>query len=136
MLGSATPQRARRYNHRIESPEGTTMRRIALAGTMLLALGAGTQAADQVKLGLMTPLSGPISPAGTATKRGVDLALEELGNKLGGLPVKYTVVDDKTNPAEAVQGASKLIDDAKVDFVTGFSSSNTMIPIWKTFNDA
>ncbi len=94
------------------------------------------QAADQVKLGFITPLSGPISPAGTETKRGVDLALEELGNKLGGLPVRYTVVDDKTNPAEAVQGASKLIDDAKVDFVTGFSASNTMIPIWKTFIDA
>src|SRR5882724_11535538 len=113
------------------------MRDIALAGTMLLALGtAAAQAADQVKLGLMTPLSGPISPAGTETKRGIDLALEELGNKLGGLPVKYTVVDDKTNPAEAVQGASKLIDEAKVDFVTGFSGSNTMIPVWKTFNDA
>jgi branched-chain amino acid transport system substrate-binding protein len=115
---------------------GDEMRRVALAGTMLLALCAPTQAADQVKLGLITPLSGPISPAGTETKRGVDLALEELGNKLGGLPVKYTAVDDKTNPAEAVQGASKLIDDAKVDFVTGFSASNTMIPIWKTFNDA
>jgi branched-chain amino acid transport system substrate-binding protein len=112
------------------------MRRTALASTMLLALGAGTHAADQVKLGFMTPLSGPISPAGTEAKRGVDLALEELGNKLGGLPVKYTVVDDKTNPAEAVQGASKLIDEAKVDFVTGFSASNTMIPVWKTFSDA
>ena len=112
------------------------MGRTALAGTMLVAFCAGAQAADQVKLGFMTPLSGPISPAGAETKRGVDLALEELGNKLGGLPVKYTVVDDKTNPAEAVQGASKLIDDAKVDFVTGFSSSNTMIPVWKTFSDA
>ena len=112
------------------------MRRTALASTMLLALGAGAHAADQVKLGFMTPLSGPISPAGTEAKRGTDLALEELGNKLGGLPVKYTVVDDKTNPAEAVQGASKLIDEAKVDFVTGFSGSNTMIPVWKTFSDA
>jgi branched-chain amino acid transport system substrate-binding protein len=112
------------------------MRRIALAGTMLLAFGAGAQAADQVKLGFMTSLSGPISPAGTEAKRGADLALEELGNKLGGLPVKYTVVDDKTNPAESVQGASKLIDDAKVDFVTGFSASNTMIPVWKTLGDA
>ncbi len=112
------------------------MRRLALATTMLFALGAGAEAADRVKLGFITPLSGPISPAGTETKRGADLALEELGNKLGGLPVRYTVVDDKTNPAEAVQGASKLIDDAKVDFATGFSSSNTMIPIWKTFNDA
>jgi branched-chain amino acid transport system substrate-binding protein len=112
------------------------MRRMVLAGTMLLALGAGTHAADQIKLGFITPLSGPISPAGTEAKRGADLALEELGNKLGGVPVKYTVVDDKTNPAEAVQGASKLIDDAKVDFVTGFSASNTMIPIWKTLSDA
>ena len=110
--------------------------RMALAGTALLALGAGAQAADQVKLGFMTALSGPISPAGAEAKRGADLALEELGNKLGGLPIKYTVVDDKTNPAEAVQGASKLIDDAKADFVTGFSGSNTMIPVWKTFNDA
>jgi branched-chain amino acid transport system substrate-binding protein len=112
------------------------MRAVVLAPTMLLALGATAQAADQVKLGFMTALSGPISPAGNEAKRGADLALEELGNKLGGLPVKYTVVDDKTNPAEAVQGASKLIDEAKVDFVTGFSGSNTMIPVWKTFSDA
>src|SRR5882757_3125372 len=115
---------------------GLMMQGIALATTALLALCATTQAADQVKLGFMTPLSGPISPAGTEARRGADLALEELGNKLGGLPVKYTVVDDKTNPAEAVQGASKLIDEAKVDFVTGFSASNTMIPVWKTFSDA
>jgi branched-chain amino acid transport system substrate-binding protein len=107
-----------------------------LATTMLLALGAAAQAADQVKLGFMTPLSGPIAPAGNEAKRGADLALEELGNKLGGLPVKLTVVDDKTTPAEAVLGASKLIDEAKVDFVTGFSGSNTMIPVWKTFSDA
>jgi branched-chain amino acid transport system substrate-binding protein len=114
----------------------TALATTLLATTMLLALGAAAQAADQVKLGFMTPLSGPISPAGNEAKRGADLALEELGNKLGGLPVKLTVVDDKTNPAEAVQGASKLIDEAKVDFVTGFSGSNTMIPVWKTFSDA
>ena len=90
------------------------MRRLALSATMLCALGTAVQAADVVKLGNLTQLSGPISPAGTETKRGIDLALEELGNKLGGVPVKYTVVDDKTNPAEAVNGASKLIDEAKV----------------------
>jgi branched-chain amino acid transport system substrate-binding protein len=112
------------------------MRRLALASTMLLALSTGTQAADQIKLGVMTPLSGPISPAGAETKRGIDLALEELGQKLGGLPIKVTVVDDKTNPAEAVQGASKLIDEAKVDFVTGLSASNTLIPVFKTFTEA
>src|SRR3954451_24192777 len=83
---------------------GTTMRGLALTGTMLTALCAGAQAADQVKLGLMTPLSGRISPGGPETKRGAALALEQFGNKLGGLPVKCTVAGDKTNPAEAVQG--------------------------------
>jgi branched-chain amino acid transport system substrate-binding protein len=112
------------------------MRRLAFATGMLLAACAAAPAADQVKLGNLTQLSGPISPAGTETKRGIDLALEELGNKLGGLPVKYTVVDDKTNPAEAVQGASKLIDDAKVDFVTGLGASNTLIPVFKSFVNA
>ena len=112
------------------------MRKLALATTMLCALCAGAQAADIIKLGNLTQLSGPISPAGTETKRGIDLALEELGNKLGGVPVRYTVVDDKTNPAEAINGASKLIDDAKVDFVTGLGASNTLIPVFKSFVNA
>jgi branched-chain amino acid transport system substrate-binding protein len=112
------------------------MRRMVLASTMLLAACAGVQAADQVKLGIFSELSGPISPAGTETKRGIDLALEELGNKLGGVPVRVTAVDNKSNPSEAVQVASKLIDEAKVDFVTGFSASNTTIPVFKSFADA
>jgi branched-chain amino acid transport system substrate-binding protein len=103
---------------------------------MLFALSAAAQAADVIKLGNLTQLSGPIAPAGTETKRGIDLALEELGNKLGGVPVKYTVVDDKTNPSEAVNGASKLIDEDKVDFVTGLGASNTLIPVFKSFVEA
>lgn len=109
-----------------------------LTAAALLAglMPAAVQAADFVKLGTLTQLSGPISPSGTEIRRGIEIALEELGNKLGGLPVKHTVVDDKTNPAEAVQAASKLIDDIKVDFVTGLGASNTFIPVMKSFADA
>jgi branched-chain amino acid transport system substrate-binding protein len=102
---------------------------------VLLALTASVQAADRIKLGLFSELSGPISPPGTEAKRAFDLALEELGGKLGGLPVKVTVVDTKSNPSEAVQVASKLIDEAKVDFVTGFAATNTMVPVWKSFTE-
>lgn len=112
------------------------MLKAALATTMLIALGVSAQAASEVKIGLLTQLSGPISPSGTEIKRGFDLALEELGNKLGGLPAKVSVYDDKTSPAEAIQGASKLIDELKVDFVTGLGASNTMIPVFKQFSDA
>ena len=112
------------------------MRRLALATTMLLALGAAAQAADVVKIGNLTQLSGPLAAPGNETKRGIDLALEELGNKVGGVPVRYYPVDDKANPAEAINGASKLIDELKVDFVTGLGASNTLIPVFKSFVDA
>jgi len=112
------------------------MRIMAHVLVALLLPTAATQAADQVKLGLFSELSGPISPPGTEAKRAFDLALEALGNKLGGLPVKVTVVDTKSNPSEAVQVASKLIEDAKVDFVTGFAATNTMVPVWKSFTEA
>jgi len=112
------------------------MRRLALATTMLFALSAAAQAADVIKLGNLTQLSGALATPGSETKRGIDLALEELGNKLGGVPVKYYPVDDKSDPAEAVNGASKLIDELKVDFVTGLGASNTLIPVFNSFADA
>ena len=112
------------------------MRRLALATAIVLALGAAAQAADVIKLGNLTQLSGALATPGSETKRGIDLALEELDNKLGGVPVKYFPVDDKSNPAEAVNGASKLIDELKVDFVTGLGASNTLIPVFKSFVDA
>src|SRR5438874_8459321 len=112
------------------------MRHFALTTTILVALGAGAQAADAVKIGNLTQLSGALAAPGSETKRGIDLALEELGNKMGGVPVRYYPVDDKSNPAEAINGASKLIDDLKVDFVTGLGASNTLIPVFKSFADA
>ena len=116
------------------------MRRLTLATTasslVLCVLAAPALAADHVKLGIFTELSGAISPPGTEGKRGIDLALDELGNKLGGLPVKVTVVDTQSNPSQAVQVASKLIDEDKVDFVIGFAATNTMVPVWKSFSDA
>ena len=95
---------------------------------LMMAIGAtcmNARAADQIKLGLMTQLSGAIAISGTEIKRGFDLAIEELGNKLGGTPVTVYVVDDKSTPSEAVQGASKLIDQYKVNMICG--STN---PAW------
>ena len=47
------------------------MRRLALATTMLFALGAGAQAADVIKLGNLTQLSGPLAAPGSGRLLGV-----------------------------------------------------------------
>lgn len=101
---------------------------ILMAGlVMLLAAADRARAAEVVRLGFMGSLSGPLGIVGDETKRGMDVALAELGNKLGGVPVKLTVVDDKAVPAEAVEGASRLIDEDHVDIVTGMNVSNTFL---------
>ena len=50
-------------------------------------VGGGTQAqdkaADKVKIGLITTLSGPPAVIGQQQRNGLQLALKELGNKLG-----------------------------------------------------
>src|ERR1700722_13327713 len=59
----------------------------------------GAAAAEGVKLGFMAPVSGPLGSSGEEMRRGFDLALDELGNRLGGEPVTVVSVDDKAVPA-------------------------------------
>ena len=112
------------------------MRKIAVAALALAACATQANAADKIKLGFEAGMSGVFGIIGEEMKRGLDLALETHGNKLGGLPVSLTTVDDKTDPAEAVRVSSKLIDDEKIDVITGLMSSNTTIAVEKTYLDA
>jgi branched-chain amino acid transport system substrate-binding protein len=103
---------------------------MALATFMsTLCMNIGANAADEIRIGLLTTLSGPLGIAGQEHKRGLALALEHLGNKVGGLSVKVTEVDDKFNPGEAVQQAEKLMDREHVNVITGFLVSNSLIAV-------
>jgi branched-chain amino acid transport system substrate-binding protein len=114
------------------------MKQIILALSALAALASGAQAADRIKLGFVASQSGVgIGGAvGEEQRRGLDLALGDLGNKLGGVPFTLYAEDDKADPAFATQVASKLIDEDKIDIVIGFTGSNTIIPVEKTYLDA
>ena len=112
------------------------MRRILLAGAAMALLCGPAMAAEQIKLGFEAGLSGVFAIVGDEMKRGLDLGLEMLGNKLGGLPVKVIALDDKADPAEAVRVSSKLIDDEKIDIMTGIMASNTDIAVERTYTDA
>jgi len=97
----------------------------ALACSLLLA--ASAFAADKVKVGFVSTLSGPSSALGVDIRDGFQLAVKLYGSKLGGLPAEVIVSDDQFKPDVARQLFEKNVKRDKVDFMTGVVFSNIML---------
>lgn len=104
-----------------------TLRLSTLAAATLLALPA--VAADKVKIGLLSTLSGPGSALGIDIRDGFQLAVKQTGGKLGGLPAEVIVADDQQSPDAAKQTADRLLKRERVDFMTGIVFSNIMLAV-------
>ena len=106
----------------------TSVRVVALAASLAMTVGAA-HAADAVKVGLLSTLSGPGSGLGIDIRDGFQLAVKHSGGKLGGLPAEVVVVDDQQNPDVARQSAERLVKRDKVDFMTGIVFSNLLLAV-------
>ena len=69
------------------------LRHLALALAAAAAV-SGAHAADRVKIGFLSTLSGPGAGLGIDIRDGFNLALKHSGGKLGGLPAEVIVADD------------------------------------------
>jgi branched-chain amino acid transport system substrate-binding protein len=108
-----------------------SLHRLALAATLggaLLAASAA-QAADAIKIGFLTTLSGPGAVIGNEVRDGFNLGIKNSGDKLGGLPVQMEIVDDQQKPESALQSVDRFIKRDKVDLVTGVVFSNVLLPL-------
>lgn len=92
-----------------------------------LGLAGSVMAAQAVTVGLMAPLSGPQALVGQDQVDGFQLAVEQLGGKLGGEPVTLLKEDDQLKPEIGQQIVRKLIDKDKVDAIVGLSFSNVLM---------
>lgn len=99
---------------------------ILVAGAML-----PVQAAEKLKVGFLSTLSGPGAMLGTAILDGFNLGLKKTGGKLGGLPVELIVQDDQGKPDVAHGLGEKLIKKEKVDFMTGVVFQNILAAVEK-----
>ncbi|MCD4482900.1 branched-chain amino acid ABC transporter substrate-binding protein [Chromobacterium vaccinii] len=93
-----------------------------------------------VKIGQVSPMSGPISHLGKDNEYGAKLAIEDLnakGVEIGGKKVKFELVseDDQGDPKIGTQVAQRLVD-AGVVGVVGHLNSGTTIPASKIYSDA
>ncbi len=104
------------------------MFRRALIATAVLAATAA-HAADTVKVGLLSTLSGPGAGLGVDIRDAFQLAVKMNGGKLGGLPAEVIVADDQANPDVGRQTADRLVKRDKVDFMTGIVFSNVMLAV-------
>jgi branched-chain amino acid transport system substrate-binding protein len=108
----------------------------ALSLAVLQAGGAPSWAQDKVKVGLVLNLSGAAASLGIQAKNGFDLAMKDLGGKLGGRDAEIIVVDDELKPDVAVTKVKGLIDRDQVHFVVGPIFSNVLGAIVKPVTDA
>ena len=98
-----------------------------LAAALALVAAPMAQAADKIKVGLVSTLSGPSAGLGVDIRDGFMLALKLSGGKLGGLPAEVLIGDDQFKPDVAKQLFEKNIKRDRVDFMTGVVFSNIML---------
>jgi len=111
--------------HATRSSHRAGRRRLLAATAAVLACSVwsgGAYAADPIKIGLVTALSGQSALAGEAITRGMTIAIDEInakGGLLGGRKLELVRRDDEGNPAKGVTAARELIHREKVAVLFG-----------------
>jgi branched-chain amino acid transport system substrate-binding protein len=102
------------------------------AGAIAAALLAGgAYAAEPVKVGVVTPLSGTYAPIGKQVRWGAELAVKEINGSDGvsGRPFELLFEDEEANPPVAVRKAEKLLQQDRVDLLTGTVNSGSTLAV-------
>ncbi|HEX4327854.1 MAG TPA: ABC transporter substrate-binding protein [Burkholderiales bacterium] len=106
------------------------IRRTLACGLVAVGLlAAPALAADKVKVGFVSTLSGPGAALGVDIRDGFNLAIKHAGGKLGGLPVELTVLDDRQTADAGKQEVERLLQQTHADIITGIVFSNVLLPV-------
>ena len=91
----------------------------------------------EVRIGLATPLTGPMAWGGAATERGAETAVADLNGRGGvlGQQIELITADDYCDGEQAVAAAAKLVAEGVVA-VFGHQCSSAAIPASKAYSDS
>ncbi|HEY8070319.1 MAG TPA: ABC transporter substrate-binding protein [Burkholderiales bacterium] len=111
--------------------------RYALAGLIAAAfITAPAFAQQKLKIGFISTFSGPQGVIGEDMKNSVELALDHLNRKVGGLDTEVFYGDDQVKPDVGKQVAEEMLKKNNVDFVAGVIWSNVMLAVAPTVTGA
>ena len=105
----------------------TSFTRRLLVATAVLACLGGQAQAQNIRIGFQAPLTGPAASDGKTALQGAQLAVEQI-NASGGIkgrPLELVVLDDQTQPAQAVPIANKFIGEGIKAVISGSYSGPT-----------
>ncbi|MCX7152384.1 MAG: ABC transporter substrate-binding protein, partial [Proteobacteria bacterium] len=105
------------------------MKRVITSVLLCTALVQPAFAADKIKIGFLSTLSGPNSALGVDIRDAFNLAVKMRDGKLGGLPVEMLYGDDQLNPDQGKLVAERFIKRDHVDLVTGVVFSNVLMAV-------
>src|ERR1700733_12050801 len=92
--------------------------------TLFAAPPARAQSGEPITVGVIAELSGSYSFFGTACRQGIEYAQKKIAAEGGvlGRPLNFKIVDDQTNPAQAVAAARSFDVQDNVLALTGPTS--------------
>jgi branched-chain amino acid transport system substrate-binding protein len=110
-------------------------RKLIILGAAIVA--ARTVAADELRVGVAGPLSGPLAALGEQLKRGAEQFVSDQNGKGGVLGRRLTLqeADDQCDPRQAVAVANQLATQ-QVAVVIGHACSGSSIPASDVYSDA
>jgi branched-chain amino acid transport system substrate-binding protein len=82
-----------------------------IAACFILAFHPAIAIADDIKIGVVLPLSGPVSPTGAELRRGIEFAADEINRdggirSLGGVPLRVVYADSRGLPETGISETS------------------------------
>src|SRR5512139_3328869 len=103
----------------------------AVAFLFLAVAAAIPSSAKEIKIGLVTPLSGDVKTFGESVRNSFLIAVEEANAKGGvaGMKITWVIQDDKNDATEAANVANLLVNQHRVNAIVGSVTSKASIPV-------
>ncbi|MFO0233905.1 MAG: ABC transporter substrate-binding protein [Burkholderiales bacterium] len=105
---------------------------VRAAASIVTAALATAVAAQEIRIGLTGTFTGPNASVGIPYRN----AAEIFPPTMGGVPVKWIVLDDGGDPTAALKNARRFVDEDKVDAIVGSTSTPTATALFDVANDS
>ena len=102
-----------------------------MAVLFLAVASAAPSGAKEIRIGLVTPLSGDVKTFGESVRNSFLIAVEEANAKGGvaGMKITWVIQDDKNDATEAANVANLLVNQHRVKAIVGSVTSKATIPV-------